>query len=77
MQLEITGIGQQKQTLKDWKAQNGIDTAKAPWEEKDLDLQWIATTANYEGYHDGYGETEKEAIWDLCRQQNIEPPFWW
>lgn len=85
MQLEIEGIGQQLATLADWKKDHAVFTHKS-WASHHGEKPWNAWAGNPrpldhletngEGAF-GFGETEKEAILNLCEKENIEPPFWW
>ncbi len=85
MQLEIAGIGQQIATVSDWKKENDVYTHKS-WGLPAGDNPWNAWCGNPDaGDHlnnkgedaFGFGETEKEAILNLCSKEEIKPPFWW
>lgn len=83
MQLEIDGIGQQKATLKDWKSVNKIYTWNSPrcgdkpwscWDE----IESPGDFGHTYGFEEmGFGSTEKDAIIDYCKKQDIKLPFWW
>jgi len=84
-QLAIDGIGQQKVTLDDWKKESGIYTHNAEFTENE-GMKWSAWNeyespieflSNYHCEDMGFGKTQKEAILEFCRKEQIKPPFWW
>jgi len=66
-QLEIPTIGQQLQTLADWKKAHGIQTKK----------EWHGGFKAWVGFIEATEKTEKVAILTLCKRINLTPPMRW
>ncbi len=84
-QIGLPGIGQQKITLSMWKSENKIFTHCEAEQNADCDRYtcWDEIKDPVEFGHEhgfdcmGFGNTEKEAILDYCKKEQIKPPFWW
>jgi len=82
-QLSIDGIGQQLASVEDWMKEHEVYTHRSnneyvdPWSAWDGDPDPAEALGRYGDDYFGFGATQKEAIFDLCKKIEIKPPFWW
>lgn len=84
-QLSIDGIGQQKATIANWKKENRVYThfsamtssGGLPWSSWTENPDPIDELSRYGDSAFGFGNSEKEAIIDVCKKQKIKLPFWY